>query len=117
MEYKIPAEVMGQAEENGFGTDQIVMDSMIAALSQSALPTRDKNLPDPIDYLKEVMAQRGLRNCDLKGYIGSSGNVCSVLKRRKPLTLRMIRNLHKYLGISAEILIQDYDCHPSLRQR
>ena len=40
--------------------------------------------PDPIDYLKKVMEQRNMRNKDLKAYIGSSGNVCSVLKKRKP---------------------------------
>ena len=69
-----------------------------------------ENFPDPIDYLKKVMDERNLRNKDLKAYIGSSGNVCSVLKKRKPLSLRMIRNLNRYLGIPAEILIQPYDC-------
>ena len=110
MEYSIPAEVMGQAEMNCLGMDQEYMDSMITSVSRSIQPTREKTLPDPIDYLKMIMDQRGLRNKDLKIYIGSSGNVCSVLKRRKPLTLRMIRNLHKYLNIPAEILIQPYDC-------
>ncbi len=69
-----------------------------------------KNYPDPIEYLKKIMAERNLYNKDLMAYIGSSGNVCSVLKKRKPLSLRMIRNLHRYLGIPAEILIQPYDC-------
>lgn len=111
MEYSIPIEVMGQVEINGLGRDQEYMDSMITSVAHSVQPTPKKTLPDPIDHLKEIMNQRGLRNKDLKIYIGSSGNVCSVLKRRKPLTLRMIRNLHKYLHIPAEILIQPYDCH------
>ena len=110
MEYAIPAEVMNQAESYGMGMDQNHLDRIISTVSRSAKPER-KKLPDPIDYLKEVMAERGLRNKDLKVYIGSSGNVCSVLKRRKPLSLRMIRNLHTYLDIPAEILIQPYDCH------
>lgn len=66
---------------------------------------------DPIDYLKKIMAERHLRNTDLKIYIGSSGHVGSVLKKKRPLTLRMIRNLHRYLDIPAEILIQPYSCH------
>ncbi len=66
---------------------------------------------DPIDYLKKIMGERHLRNKDLKAYIGSSGHVCSVLKKKKPLSLRMIRNLNRYLDIPAEILIQPYDCH------
>lgn len=111
MEYEIPTEVMNQAENYGMGMDQPYMDRIITSVSRSAKPVKKKNLPDPIDCLKDVMAERGLCNKDLKIYIGSSGNVCSVLKRRKPLSLRMIRNLHKYLGIPAEILIQPYDCH------
>ncbi len=71
---------------------------------------QDKHYPDPIDYLKKVMDERNLRNKDLMGCIGSSGNVCSVLKKRKPLSLRMIRNLNRYLDIPAEILIQPYNC-------
>jgi HTH-type transcriptional regulator/antitoxin HigA len=110
MEYAIPAEVMNQAENFVRVAGQSQLDRIISSVSRTAAPIHDE-LPDPIDYLKEVMAQRGLRNKDLKVYIGSSGNVCSVLKRRKPLSLRMIRNLHDYLGIPAEILIQPYDCH------
>jgi HTH-type transcriptional regulator/antitoxin HigA len=66
---------------------------------------------DPIDYLKKIMEERHLKNKDLKAYIGSSGHVCSVLKKKKPLSLRMIRNLNRYLDIPAEILIQPYNCH------
>jgi HTH-type transcriptional regulator/antitoxin HigA len=70
---------------------------------------RCRSLPDPIDEIKSVMRRLGLTNNDLKPYIGSSGNVSDVLMRRRPLSLRMIRNLHDFLGISAEILIQPYE--------
>jgi len=111
MEYSIPTEVMHQVDNFYRGTDHVMTDNMIASLACSGVgSTRESSLPDPIDYLKEIMKQRGLRNCDMKAYIGSSGNVSSVLKKRKPLSLRMIRNLHKYLGIPAEILIQPYKC-------
>jgi len=110
MEYAIPTEVMNQAENLGMGMDQRRVDRIISSVSYSTAPAQKKDLPDPIDYLKKVMAERGLRNKDMKVYIGSSGNVSSVLKRRKPLSLRMIRNLHTYLNIPAEILIQPYDC-------
>ena len=111
MEYIIPGEVLGEAERNNVGMEQQFVDQMIHSIARSVQPPQKKNLPDPIDHLKRIMAKRGLKNKDLKIYIGSSGNVCSVLKRRKPLTLRMIRNLNKYLHIPAEILIQPYDCH------
>jgi HTH-type transcriptional regulator/antitoxin HigA len=71
--------------------------------------SRGKNLPDPIEEIKNVMRRRGLTNNDLKPCVGSSGNVCDILMRRRPLSLRMIRNLHDFLGIPGEILIQPYE--------
>ena len=93
--------------------DETLLDETIVSLHQAQDVVRDnrKEYPDPIDYLKRVMKEQNMRNRDLKIYLGSSGTVCSVLKRRKPLSLRMIRNLNKYLHIPAEILIQPYDCH------
>jgi len=71
--------------------------------------SRCGNLPDPIEEIKRVMRRKGLTNNDLKPCLGSSGNVCDILMRRRPLSLRMIRNLHNFLGIPAEILIQPYE--------
>jgi HTH-type transcriptional regulator/antitoxin HigA len=39
--------------------------------------------------------------------IGQPNRVYEVLNHKRPLTLRMIRNLNKGLGISAEVLITD----------
>ncbi len=112
MEYHIPMDVMNEVDMGDFGMDEAFVASMISTVARSVKPApRKKSLPHPIDHLKEVMAKRGMCNKDLKIYIGSSGNVCSILKKRKPLSLRMIRNLHRYLDIPAEILIQPYDCH------
>lgn len=110
MDYSIPVKIMEQVDISSLGLEDSFND-VVSSVARSVEPIQEKDLPDPIDYLKKIMAERGLRNKDLKIYIGSSGNVCSVLKRKKPLTLRMIRNLHKYLSIPAEILIQPYDCH------
>ncbi len=111
MKYSVPEEVMGKAEMNGPGIHEEYMSEIISTVSRSIQIFHDNYLPDPIDHLKEVMKKHGLRNKDMRIHIGSSGNVCSVLKHHKPLTLRMIRNLYKYLSIPAEILIQPYDCH------
>jgi len=112
MEYCIPEEVMGQLYTNQFATEDEAMDRRILSVVRAASqPVKTKKkLPDPITHLKQVMEERGLRNRDLKIYIGSSGNVSAILKRRQALSLRMIRNLNKYLNIPAEILIQPYDC-------
>jgi transcriptional regulator with XRE-family HTH domain len=48
----------------------------------------------------------------LEPYIGTRARVSEILNRQRPLTLRMIRNLEKGLGIPAAILVQDYELAP-----
>ena len=61
--------------------------------------------PDPIEAIKFRMEQAGLTPKDLEPMIGRSNRVYEILAGRRPLTLAMIRKLHKGLGISAESLI------------
>jgi HTH-type transcriptional regulator/antitoxin HigA len=65
-------------------------------------------LPDPIAAIEYHLQRLGLTRKDLEPLIGSRGRVSEVLNRRRPLTVRMIRNLSAGLGISAEALIQEY---------
>lgn len=51
------------------------------------------------------MDQGGLSVKDLEPIIGKSNCVYQVLNRKRPLTLAMIRRLHKSLGIPADVLI------------
>jgi HTH-type transcriptional regulator / antitoxin HigA len=44
-------------------------------------------------------------NKDLEPLIGKSNRVYEVFNRKRPLTLAMIRKLHRGLGIPAEVLI------------
>lgn len=64
--------------------------------------------PDPIDAIRYYMESRGLSEHDLEPYLGRQGEVTRVLHRQSPLSIDMIRNLHKGLGISADVLIQPY---------
>jgi HTH-type transcriptional regulator/antitoxin HigA len=64
-------------------------------------------LPDPIDAIKFRMDQAGLIQKDLIPYIGSRSKVSEVLSRKRNLSSRMIRSLHRHLGISLEVLIQE----------
>ena len=61
--------------------------------------------PDPIEAIKFRMEQSGLSVKDLEPMIGKSNRVYEVLSRKRPLTLAMIRRLHKGLGIPADVLI------------
>lgn len=67
------------------------------------------SMPDPVEAILYHMESRGLTRRDLEPYIGSRARVSEVLNRKRPLTMEMIRNLHKGLGIPAEILIQPYN--------
>ncbi|MCL5284324.1 MAG: transcriptional regulator [Nitrospirae bacterium] len=62
--------------------------------------------PDPVEAIKFCMDQKGLTPKDLEPMIGRLNRVYEVLNHTRPLTLRMIRNFHKTLGISAESLIR-----------
>lgn len=61
--------------------------------------------PDPIEAIKFRMDQEGLSIKDLEPLIGKPNRVYEVLNRKRPLTLAMIRRLHKGLDIPAEVLI------------
>jgi len=61
--------------------------------------------PDPVEAIKFRMDQSGLSVKDLEPIIGKSNRVYEVLNRKRPLTLAMIRRLHKGLGIPADVLI------------
>jgi HTH-type transcriptional regulator/antitoxin HigA len=65
--------------------------------------------PDPIEAIKFRIEQGGLTIKDLEPFIGKSNRVYEVLGRTRPLTLPMIRRLHKGLGIPAEVLIAQRD--------
>ena len=60
----------------------------------------------PVDYIKEVAADRHIPQRELASCFGSQPNCSAVLNRRRGLTLPMIRKLHAKLGIPAEILIR-----------
>lgn len=60
---------------------------------------------DPIDAILFRMDQQGLSQKDIEPYIGSASKVSEVLARKRPLSLAMIRRLHKGLGIPANVLI------------
>lgn len=61
--------------------------------------------PDPIEAIRLRMEEKGVRNKDFVGKLGSKSYVSAVLNRRKPLTLEMAKFFHRELGIPASILL------------
>jgi len=60
--------------------------------------------PDLIEAITFRMEQGGLSLQDLERYLGR--HAAEVLARKRPLTLAMMRRLHRGLGIPAEVLLQ-----------
>ncbi len=60
---------------------------------------------DPVEAIRFRMEQMGLNRRELVPYIGSLPRVSEVLSRKRPLSLSMIRRLHRGLDIPAEALI------------
>lgn len=81
-----------------------VLATLVEAYEQKHFPI---DAPDPVEAIKFRMEQSGLSPKDLEPYIGQSNRVYEVLNRKRPLTLRMIRNLHRGLGIPARVLIAE----------
>ena len=61
--------------------------------------------PDPVEAIRFRMEQMGLRQVDVAKHFGGTNRASEVLSRRRPLSLRMIRNLHRNLNIPTESLI------------
>jgi HTH-type transcriptional regulator / antitoxin HigA len=81
-----------------------VLSTLIEAYERKHHPI---DLPDPVEAIKFRMDQAGLSVKDLEPMIGQPNRVYEVLSHKRPLTLSMIRNLSKGLGISAQVLITD----------
>jgi HTH-type transcriptional regulator / antitoxin HigA len=76
---------------------------ILATLVEAYEATQDSMpLPDPIEAIRFDMEQNGLAAVDLVPFIGRRNRVYEVLRRRRPLTLRMAWQLHSGLGIPAE---------------
>ena len=62
-------------------------------------------MPDPIEAIKIKMKERGMKNKDLVGKVGSKGYVSALLNKRKPLTLELAKLFHRELSIPAAVLL------------
>lgn len=61
--------------------------------------------PDPVEAIKFRMEQQGLTAKDLASAIGQENRVYEILKRKRNLTLPMIRKLHAQFGIPLTSLV------------
>jgi HTH-type transcriptional regulator / antitoxin HigA len=63
--------------------------------------------PDPIDAIIFRMEEQGLLQKDIAPLLGGRNRASEILARKRPLTLPMIRALHKALDIPSQVLIRE----------
>jgi HTH-type transcriptional regulator/antitoxin HigA len=82
---------------------------ILEALTVLAIEYEKKNMPfeklDPIEAIRQRIEMLNLSQKDVSGYFGGENRASEVLNRKRPLTLKMVKNLYHGLGISAEVLL------------
>lgn len=82
-----------------------ILATLVDAYEAKRWPVADL---DPVDTIKADMELNGRSLNDLTKVIGKS-RATEVLKRRRPLTLGMIRKLHHAWHIPADRLVREYE--------
>ncbi len=93
----------GAAANTPPGDELEVLVTLIEAYERQNYPI---DLPDPLDAIKFRLEQSGKDFKTLVGIVGQRSRVYEVMRGDRPLSLTMIRNLHRELGIPAEVLIR-----------
>lgn len=81
-----------------------LLTTLVELYEESQFPIQ---MPDPIEAIKFRVEQLGIGHKELIPFIGSRSKVSEVLNKKKPLSLSMMRALHKGLGIPAEVLLHE----------
>lgn len=61
--------------------------------------------PDPVDAIRYRMETGGFSQADLGRLLGSRQRASDILNRKRLLTLRMAKKLHREWGVPAEALL------------
>lgn len=98
-------EDLWDAEPNTKKGDEL---SILAILVENYESQQFKILPpDPIEAIKFRMEQTGLKKTDLARFLGGRNRSTEILSRKRGLSIRMMRSLHKKLNIPAESLLSE----------
>ncbi|MGB8540609.1 MAG: transcriptional regulator [Candidatus Acidiferrales bacterium] len=97
-------ERLWDSPKNSARSDELdILATLIEAYERQHYPI---DLPSPIEAIKFRLEQQGKDTRALIGVIGQRTRVYEVMQGKRPLSLNMIRNLHKTFGIPAEVLIR-----------
>lgn len=63
---------------------------------------------DPVDKIKQLMEERGMKGRDLLPVFGTTARLSEVLNRKRRLSIDHIRALHFNFGMDASDLLRKY---------
>ncbi len=98
-------EIFDAKEGTSIGDEAEILSILIEKYEDKHFPI---DSPDPIEAIKFRMEQMGLSQKDLSEVIGYKSRVSEILKKKRKLTLDMIRKLSHYLHIPTDVLVQEY---------
>ncbi|MBI9065876.1 MAG: transcriptional regulator [Salinivirgaceae bacterium] len=100
-------ELINNVEPNTPGGDEF---ELLALLIENYEKQHFPVLPlDPIDAIMCSMEDMNISQKDLADLLGDKGNTSKVLKKKRKLSLEMIRKINEVLKIPIDILTKDYD--------
>jgi HTH-type transcriptional regulator/antitoxin HigA len=107
-EYEIALERISELMEAEPGTSEFDELELLAMLVDTyEAQIHPIEFPDPIEAIRFRMDQSSLKQKDLIPILGSRSKVSEVLSGKRPLSLTMMRNLNRELGIPAEVLLRE----------
>jgi HTH-type transcriptional regulator / antitoxin HigA len=95
--------LMGATEGSREADDLEVLAALVERYEQKADPI---DPPSAVEAIRFRMEQLGLTPRDLEPFIGTRARVSEVLGGIRPLSMDMVRALHRHLGIPSDALIR-----------
>jgi HTH-type transcriptional regulator/antitoxin HigA len=84
------------------GEEMELLSLLVEKYEQEHYPVK---APNPLEAIKFRMEQMNLKQSDIAPLFGGKTRVSEVLHGKRPLTLKMITLLNRYLGIPLESLV------------
>lgn len=79
-----------------------VLGTLLSAYEDIHFPI---DAPTPVEAVKNLMEEEGLKQKDLIEYFGSKGNVSEFLNNKRGLSMNIVKGLHKAFKIPYEVLM------------
>jgi HTH-type transcriptional regulator / antitoxin HigA len=99
-------EVLWGAAENTPEGDRLdVLATLVDAYEETRWPIADL---DPVETIEAAMAREGLTQADLAALLGSKSRASEILRRKRPLTLPMIRRIAREWRVPEALLVREY---------